>query len=133
MQKTIRLSKPTTETSPDAGIATLSNDADPRSMDLTGVQRIDLQFPKFSDGRAFSQAFMLRKRLGFAGEIRAIGDVLIDQLVQMQRSGFDSANLRADQDLDLAQRQFDRYGSFYQGDAVMASPLFARGPAEVTA
>ena len=119
--------------SDNASTIQLANDADPRSLDLTGVQRIDLQFPKFSDGRAFSQAFMLRKRLGFTGEIRATGDVLIDQLVQMQRSGFDSANLRADQDIDFAQRQFDRYGSFYQGDAVTAPPLFARGPAEVTA
>ena len=119
--------------SDSASTIQLPNDADPRTVDLTGVQRIDLQFPKFSDGRAFSQAFMLRKRLGFAGEIRATGDVLIDQLVQLQRSGFDSAELRADQDLDFAQRQFDRYGSFYQGDAVTASPLFARGPAEVTA
>ncbi len=123
-----RVGKPENEAS-----IQLPNDADPRSLDLTGVQRVDLQFPKFSDGRAFSQAFMLRKRLGFDGEIRATGDVLIDQLVQMQRSGFDSAQLRADQDLDFAQRQFDRYGSFYQGDAITAQPWFARAPAEVTA
>src|SRR3989442_4864938 len=59
-----------------------ANDADPFTLDLTGVQRIDLNFPKFTDGRAFSQARLLRKRLGFQGEIRATGDVLIDQLVQ---------------------------------------------------
>ena len=104
----------------------ISNDTDPRALDLQNVQRIDLHFPKFTDGRAYSQAFLLRRRLGFKGEIRATGDVLIDQLVQMQRSGFDSAELRADQDAALAQSQFARFGAFYQGDAVTAQPAFAR-------
>jgi uncharacterized protein (DUF934 family) len=103
----------------------LANDADPRSLELDGVERIELNFPKFSDGRAYSQAFLLRRRLGFKGEIRATGDVLIDQLVQMQRTGFDSAVLRADQDIAHAQRQFDRFQAFYQGDAVQTAPLFA--------
>ena len=102
-----------------------ANDVDPRSLALEGVERIDLHFPKFTDGRAFSQAFLLRRRLRFAGEIRATGDVLLDQLVQLQRTGFDSAVLRADQDAELAQAQFDRYQGFYQGDAVQPAPLFA--------
>ena len=102
----------------------LPNDADPRAASLEGVERVDLHFPKFSDGRAFSQAFVLRRRLGFGGEIRATGDVLIDQLVQMQRTGFSSAVLRADQDIGDAQRQFDRFARFYQGDAVIVEPLF---------
>jgi uncharacterized protein (DUF934 family) len=106
----------------------LANDADPRSVCLDGLARIDLNFPKFTDGRAYSQAFMLR-RLGFKGELRATGDVLIDQLVQMQRSGFDVAVLRADQNLDFAQRQFDRFTGFYQGDAVVTKPHFAKGVA----
>jgi uncharacterized protein (DUF934 family) len=108
----------------------IANDADPRDLALDGVERIDLNFPKFTDGRAFSQAFLLRRRLGFKGEIRATGDVLIDQLVQMQRSGFDVAVLREDQNLDFAQAQFDRYKAFYQGDAVAVQPHFA---AEVAA
>jgi uncharacterized protein (DUF934 family) len=107
----------------------LANDADPRTLSLDGVHRIDLTFPKFTDGRAFSQAFLLRRRLGFKGEIRATGDVLIDQLVQMQRSGFDTAVLRADQNIEFAQRQFDRYKDFYQGDAVDTQPLFGTGVA----
>lgn len=102
----------------------LANDADPRTLSLDGVDRIDLTFPKFTDGRAFSQAFLLRRRLGFKGEIRATGDVLIDQLVQMQRSGFDAAVLREDQNTEFAQRQFDRYQAFYQGDAVLPNPQF---------
>lgn len=104
----------------------LANTEDPRSLDLTGVTRIDLNFPKFTDGRAYSQAFLLRRRLGFTGELRATGDVLIDQLVQMERTGFDVAVLRADQNLDFTQRQFDRYRGFYQGDAVTVKPHFAR-------
>lgn len=107
-------------------IITLSNEADPFTLDLTGVTRIDLHFPKFTDGRAFSQARLLRQRLGFKGELRATGDVLIDQLVQMGRCGFDVAVLAAGVDLADAQRQFDRYSAFYQGDAITPQPLFAR-------
>ncbi|WP_066707614.1 DUF934 domain-containing protein [Curvibacter delicatus] len=104
----------------------LANDADPRAVSLAGVDRIDLQFPKFTDGRAFSQAFLLRRRLGFTGEIRATGNVLADQLQQMARSGFTSAVLRADQDLAIAERQLARYAEFYQGDAVQAKPHFLK-------
>lgn len=107
----------------------LANDADPRDLALAGVDRIDLNFPKFSDGRAFSQAFLLSRRLGFKGEIRATGDVLVDQLAQMERSGFDVAVLRADQDLAVAERVLGSYPGYgvgrYQGDAVRVSPHFA--------
>lgn len=106
----------------------IANTEDPRSMSLKGITRIDLHFPKFTDGRAYSQAFLLRRRLGFTGEIRATGDVLIDQLVQMERTGFDVAVLREDQNLEFAQRQFDRYRGFYQGDAVTVQPHFVRHP-----
>jgi uncharacterized protein (DUF934 family) len=126
MDMTLRLIE-AAETDTEASILNvleLTNDADPREVSLEGVDRIDLRFPKFSDGRAFSQAFVLRRRLGFEGDIRAIGDVLIDQLVQMQRTGFSSAVLRADQDLGDARRQFERYASYYQGDAVRFAPLF---------
>lgn len=108
------------------GTLTLPNDADPRALSLDGITRVDLHFPKFTDGRAYSQAFLLRRRLGFKGEIRATGDVLVDQLVQMQRSGFDVAVLREDQNAAHAQRQFDRFGAFYQGDAVTTAPHFLR-------
>ena len=103
----------------------LANDADPRSLALDDIERIDLQFPKFTDGRAYSQAFLLRRRLGFQGELRATGDVLVDQLQLLQRSGFDSAVLRADQDVVIAQRQLAHFDGFYQGDAVNALPPFA--------
>ena len=96
---------------------------------LDGVARVELQFPKFTDGRAYSQAFLLRRRLGFQGEIRATGDVLIDQLLQMQRTGFDCAVLREDQNADFAQAQLERYAAFYQGDAATVQPQFVRGVA----
>lgn len=102
----------------------LAVEADPRTVSLQGIERIDLNFPKFTDGRAFSQAFLLRKRLGFKGEIRATGDVLADQLLQMARSGFSAAVLRADQDLANAQRQLERFGAYYQADAVNLQPHF---------
>ena len=102
----------------------LANDADALALPLDGVERVDLHFPNFTDGRAFSQAFLLRRRRGYQGDIRATGDVLIDQLVQMQRTGFSSAVLRDGVDPADAQRQFDRFPAFYQGDAVNPQPHF---------
>ncbi|MBU3625031.1 DUF934 domain-containing protein [Polynucleobacter sp. JS-Safj-400b-B2] len=66
-------------------------------------------FPIFRDGRSFSTAALLRDRFAWQGEIRAIGDVLIDQLLQGARVGFDSFALRPDQNLDVALKQFDLY------------------------
>lgn len=93
---------------------------------LQGVQRVELHFPKFTDGRAYTQAVLLRRRYRFTGDIRATGDVLIDQLVHMQRSGFTSAVLAPGVDAAAAERQFTRYAAFYQGDVLQPRPLFAR-------
>lgn len=117
----------------DSGVIEIANDVNPLDVSLAGVTRIDLNFPKFTDGRAFSQAVMLRKRAGFTGEIRATGDVLVDQLQQMARSGFDVAVLRADQDLAAGQRQLDRYAAFYQGDVVHTAPHFVNQTEKATA
>ena len=106
----------------------IGNSEDPRDHPLDGVDSIELDFPKFTDGRAFSQAFLLSNRLGFKGEIVATGDVLMDQLAQMQRSGFTAAVLRADQPLDVANRVFNAHPAYevgaYQGDAVHSHPHF---------
>jgi uncharacterized protein (DUF934 family) len=113
------------ETPNDArNVVQLTNDASPFEVTLEGVERIELNFPKFTDGRAYSQAFLLRRRLGFAGDLRATGDVLIDQLVHMQRTGFSSAVLAEGVDVSDAQRQFERFAAFYQGDAVTVQPRF---------
>ena len=66
-------------------------------------------FPVFRDGRSFSTAALLRDRLNWQGEIRAIGDVLIDQLLQGARVGFDSFELRPDQNLDIGLSQFNLF------------------------
>lgn len=116
------------ELQPDSGLNVLvvANDADVAELALEGVDRIELQFPKFTDGRAYSQAYLLRRRRKFTGDIRATGDVLIDQLVQMQRTGFSSAVLKEGKDPAEADRQFARFADFYQADAVVREPLFAR-------
>lgn len=112
----------------DATTVALANDADALALPLDGVVRVDLYFPNFTDGRAFSQAYLLRRRRGFAGDIRATGDVLIDQLVQMQRTGFSSAVLKEGVDAADAQRQFERFQGFYQADAVQPKPIFSLEP-----
>ena len=107
----------------------IANSEDPRDVLLEGFDVIELDFPKFTDGRAFSQAFLLSRRLGFRGEIVATGDVLIDQLAHMQRSGFTAAVLRDDQPMDVAKRVFNAHPAYdvgaYQGDAVHTHPHFA--------
>ena len=128
MQNTIKLIATSADSTSATGqnVLELTNDADPRTLALGGVDRIDLKFPKFTDGRAYSQAYLLRRRLGVKGELRATGDVLVDQLQQMQRSGFDTAVLRADQSLAHAERQLTRFAKFYQGDAIHPQALFSQ-------
>ena len=110
---------------PDApATLALPNDTEVQGLALDGIVRVVLNFPKFTDGRAFSQAHALR-RAGFAGDIQAQGDVLIDQLLQMQRSGFSSAVLRADQDAAHGARLLGHFSGFYQGD-VQGAPRFAQ-------
>ncbi|WP_395630185.1 DUF934 domain-containing protein [Aquidulcibacter sp.] len=81
---------------------------------LDGLAAIAVEFAKFSDGRGYSIATLLRSRLGFKGEIRAVGDVLIDQLFAMARCGIDSFALRGDQDVEVAKRAFETFPAVYQ-------------------
>ena len=76
----------------DPKVLQLPNDADPLAIEvcLEDIERIDLNFPKFTDGRAYSQARLLRERLGYRGGLRATGAVFLDQLPFMLRCGFDS-------------------------------------------
>ena len=98
---------------------------------LEGVDLVVLNFPKFTDGRAYTQAVLLHRRYRFKGSICATGDVLLDQLVHMHRSGFTHAVLAEGVNADAAQRQFDRFTAFYQGDVLEQRPLFARLAAEL--
>ena len=120
------LSQAEHESQPATRVLQLTNDVDPLTVSLDGIDRVELDFPKFTDGRAFSQAWLIRRRRRFAGDIRATGDVLIDQLVQMQRTGFSSAVLKDGKDKADATRQFERYAAYYQGDATVQNPHFAR-------
>lgn len=108
----------------DDSTLTIGNDEElpPLAARIAQAARIDLQFPSFTDGRAYSQAYLLRKRFGFAGDLRATGDVLIDQLLLMERTGFSSAVLGDDTDIAAARRQLDRFPGFYQRDARTATP-----------
>ena len=106
----------------------LPNDADLNTLDLHGVARIELDFPKFTDGRAFSQAVLLRRRHGFVGDIRAGGDVRVDMLQQLSRCGFASAVLPNADAVALGQQLLARFSGFYQGDALHATPHFVHQP-----
>ncbi|WP_284359270.1 DUF934 domain-containing protein [Candidatus Phycosocius spiralis] len=84
---------------------------------LAGVAMIAVEFAKFSDGRGYSIATLLRTRLGFSGEVRAVGDVLIDQIFAMARCGFDGFALRGDQDGVWAKTALKCFPAVYQWGA----------------
>ena len=109
----------------------LPNTADVEELaaDLPRLSLIVLQFPKWTDGRAYSQARVLRARLRFAGEVRATGDVLVDMMQLLARTGFDAVQLRHDQREESARRALALVTAFYQGDVHEGRPLFARVPA----
>ena len=105
------------------------NDVDIETIvaDLPRLRLIALSFPKWTDGRAYSQARLLRVRYGFAGEIRATGEVLADMLPLLQSTGFDAVQLRADQHLETAKRALGFFPEgHYQGDVTEPRPQFAR-------
>jgi len=106
----------------------LPNTADVAQLadDLPRLKLIALEFPKWVDGRAYSQARVLRTRHRYTGEVRAIGEVLVDMVPLLARCGFDAAKLRADQNLESAQRALDFFAGHYQGDTVQPQPAFAR-------
>jgi uncharacterized protein (DUF934 family) len=105
----------------------LPNDFDVEDLaaDLPRLALIALNFPKWVDGRAYSQARLLRVRLRFAGEIRAVGEVLVDMVPLLARTGFDAAQLRPDQSVAIAQQQLAFFPRHYQGDVTEPKPAFA--------
>ena len=109
---------------------TVANDTDIETLegDLPRLAMVALQFPKWTDGRAYSQARLLRSRLRYAGEVRATGEVLVDMLPLLVRTGFDAVVLRADQKLGAAERALGFFRGHYQGDVQDNRPLFAKPP-----
>lgn len=82
--------------------------------DLERFGSISLEFPRFGDGRAYSYARMLRERFGFAGEIRAVGDVLVDQFAFMSRVGFDAFEVPDGADPQTYLAEFEKVTVLYQ-------------------
>ncbi|MCT8469718.1 DUF934 domain-containing protein [Chromohalobacter canadensis] len=93
---------------------------------LLDAPLIAIDFPKFTDGRGYSIARLLRERYGYRGQIRAVGDVLIDQLYYMSRCGFDAFSLREDQVVEDALNALDTFSLSYQPGANTPEPLFRR-------
>lgn len=102
------------------------NDVEDIADELPRIAAVLLHFPKWTDGRAYSQARLLRSRYRYAGEVRATGDVVVDMLPLLQRSGFDAVALRADQNVEIARRQLTFFPAYYQGDVHDNRPRFAR-------
>lgn len=94
--------------------------------DLNSFKVIAIDFPKFTDGRGYSIAYNLRTRLNYTGEIRAIGDVLRDQLFYMQRVGFDAFAVRADKNINDAVKSLSDFSEVYQTAWDEKVPLFRR-------
>ena len=96
--------------------------------DLSRFGVIAVDFPKFSDGRGYSTAFNLRRRLGYTGELRAIGDVLRDQLWPLSRVGFDAFATRQDRSIIDALKGLTVFSETYQASSDQPLPLFRRAP-----
>jgi len=94
---------------------------------------IALQFPAFIDGRALSQAVVLRKRLGFTGELRAVGDVIQDLVFWLGRCGFDSIVPRKDQNLEACRAALREFTVAYQAAADEHTPVWIRRRGQVAA
>ena len=94
--------------------------------DLPQLALVSVDFPKFTDGRGYSTARLLRERYGYTGELRAIGDVLYDQLFFMKRCGFDAFALRADLNQWKAQAAFATFPNPYQGAVDQPLPHYRR-------
>ena len=93
---------------------------------LDAFDVIAVDFPKFSDGRGYSIAYNLRMRLGWTGELRAIGDVLRDQLFSMHRVGFDAYATRKDRSIHDALKGLTVFSEVYQASVDVHAPLFRR-------
>lgn len=101
-------------------------DVETLAADLPRLGLVAVQFPKWTDGRGYSQARVLRSRLRFGGEVRAIGEVVVDMLPLLARTGVTAVQLRPDQNEAAARRALSLVNAFYQGDVDSTRPLFSR-------
>jgi uncharacterized protein (DUF934 family) len=98
--------------------------------DCPALPLVAIEFPQFTDGRGYSIARLLREQYGFAGELRAIGDVLRDQLYYLRQCGFNAFAVRADRDLEDALKGLTDFSDNYQATVLLPVPLFRRRAAE---
>jgi len=96
---------------------------------LAGASRVEVNFPKFGDGRGYSIARLLRERYGYRGELRAVGQVVKDHLLYMESVGFDAFLLRDGDDPEEALAGFKVFSEAYQATVKNPLPLFRRRPA----
>ena len=94
--------------------------------DLANVALVAIEFPSFTDGRGYTSARLLKSRLGYAGEIRAVGDVMRDEMFLMHRCGITSFAVKATKDIEKALSAFDDFSVTYQAAADDERPLFRR-------
>lgn len=94
--------------------------------DLDKIELIAINFPTFNDGRGYSMAKILRDRFGYKGEIRAVGDVMRDQIFYLQRCGFTAYEVKAGKDINDALKAFDDFSVKYQVSTDESLPLYRR-------
>ena len=111
---------------PDLGVW-LDSDEEPENLDNPcQFSVIAINFPRFADGRGYSSARILRDKFSFEGELRAMGDVLLDQLFYMKRCGFNSFAMRPDRSARKALAGLTTFSEVYQGATDNPLPLFRR-------
>lgn len=106
----------------------LENHQEPELLahDVATLPLIAVNFPQFADGRGYSIGRLLRERHGFKGELRAIGDVLRDQIFYLHRCGFNAFEVRADKNVEDALLAFKDFSDGYQVSVDQPIPLFKR-------
>lgn len=92
---------------------------------LDRIKLVEVNFPVFGDGRGYSAARILREA-GYAGELRAVGDVLVDQLAYLRRCGFDSFAPERELNHADAEAALDRYAEVYQPTTDGRTPIWAK-------
>jgi len=106
----------------------LDSDEGPEELSphIEKLSLIAINFPKFADGRGYSYARILRDRLGFKGELRAIGDIMHDQMFYLKRCGFNSFAVREDKNAEVVITGLNDFSECYQAATVQDKPLFRR-------
>lgn len=114
--------------SPSEKVIRLEPADDPAAVagELGRAARVEINFPKFGDGRGYSIARLLRTRYGYRGELRAVGHITRDLLFFLESCGFDAFELREGEDPHQALASFEDFSDAYQASVARPVPLFRR-------